>query len=1196
MTHPPPSPSSPTGTYSAEKNSTEAHFNSANSTEANAIESVLQQIAQLGQTGRLAEAMAHCQQLLQQHPQTARGWDMLGLITLQQGHPQAALSHLERSIALDPNQSIFYDHAGVAHCSLGNFEQGIICYQRALELSPQTIHIRYNLGLALQKLGRSDEALHTYRQMLEQQPQHAMAHYQIGNLLQLQQQYTAAITHYRQAIQQHPNYTEAWYNLGVALQQTGEQPQALHAYQQALQLKPQYAEALNGLGTLLDKQERLAESLRCYQQALTLQPNYIHALLNLGSLQIRLDRLPEAETTYRQVLQLVPESLPALDNLIKIHLQLCHWTELADLTTQLQTIAQDRIAQGLSCEISPLNSLFLPFSATEQQTIAHSHAQTIARRMGDRGDSNRNQALENREQGTGNFPISPAQLPKIRLGYVSGDFRYHAVGHLIFRLFELHDRQQFQVFAYSLGPDDGSAERQKLVADCDCFRDISQLTPRQAAQQIEQDGIHILIDLAGYTDYACPELFALRPAPIQVNYLGYPGTLGTEAIDYIITDPVIASPELSVCLSERCVYLPDSYQLNSYQQYSDQQYEIADQSPQAIDHQPNPFIFCCFNKSQKIEPQIFAVWMRILSQVPESVLWLLSDRPEAETNLKRSAQAQGIHPDRIVFLPRVLKVEHLTRQAQADLFLDTLFYNAHVTASDALWAGVPVLTVLGETFASRVAASLLTAIGLPELIAPNLEAYERLAVHLATHAEALQQFKTQLVDRRSQFALFDTARTVQHLETGYRLMWQRHQAGQTPEAIWVKPDSILAQGTDHLQQPDQTGALLSSSPAVPIARSLPVLPIASSPSSADRLTCTIDDGFGSWLSQTNGALAITTYQSNKIMLVGWNGQQVTLLPREFTRPMGIAVSGDRLALATHEEVLLFANASTLVPGYLPDRSSALFNQPNQPNQPNDHDYDALYLPRATYATGDLQIHDLAYGSEGLWMVNTRFSCLAQLSSEFSFIPRWQPPFISELNPDDRCHLNGLAMVAGKPKYVTALGKTNTARGWRSTKATGGILIEVETGEICLQGLFMPHSPRWYQERLWLLNSGTGELWQVDPATWQHQVVCTLPGFGRGLCFVGDYALVGLSQIRDPHIFGGLDIQKRFDRLRCGIGVIDLKRGEPVGWLDFTNGCRELYDVAFLPGIRHPALLSSDKAVARQAITTPEFAYWLRPLA
>jgi uncharacterized protein (TIGR03032 family) len=352
------------------------------------------------------------------------------------------------------------------------------------------------------------------------------------------------------------------------------------------------------------------------------------------------------------------------------------------------------------------------------------------------------------------------------------------------------------------------------------------------------------------------------------------------------------------------------------------------------------------------------------------------------------------------------------------------------------------------------------------------------------------------------------------------------------------------------------------------------------PSSAPTvIECHASEGFQAWLAQAGGTLAITTYQSGKVALVGWDGRQVTLLMRQFPKPMGLAVQGQRLALATRHEVWLFANAPDLAYAYLEDQLGR---------------YDALYLPRVAYFTGDLNVHDLAFTSDSLWLVNTRFSCLAALSKDFSFVPRWQPPFISEIVPEDRCHLNGLAIVSDKPKYVTALGESDEVGGWRSHKATGGILMDVEQNEVMLRGLSMPHSPYWYREQLWLLNSGAGELWRVDPASGQHDVVCTLPGFLRGLCCVGDYALVGLCQIREQHIFGDLPLEKKFDRLHCGVAVVHLGDGNLVGMLEFTQGCQELYDVKFLPGIDRPMILNVEKPAVREAFTAPDFAYWLRP--
>ena len=346
-----------------------------------------------------------------------------------------------------------------------------------------------------------------------------------------------------------------------------------------------------------------------------------------------------------------------------------------------------------------------------------------------------------------------------------------------------------------------------------------------------------------------------------------------------------------------------------------------------------------------------------------------------------------------------------------------------------------------------------------------------------------------------------------------------------------------------------------------------------------RIGCAASAAFQEWLAQAGGSLAVSTYQAGKVALIGWDGRQVTLLMRNFDKPLGLAASGNRLALATRHDFWMFANSPLLAHEYLED----------QPGR-----YDALYLPRATYHTGDLHTHDVAFEGEDVLLVATRFSCLARLNHQFSFTPVWRPNFVTDLVPEDRCHLNGLAMRDGRPRYVTALGTTDVPGGWRENRATGGVLIDVETDEIVIGGMAMPHSPRWYDEKLWVLNSGAGELLLVDPAAGQASVVCGLPGYLRGLCFVGPYALVGLSKIREKHIFGGLPIQDRYHGLLCGVAVVDTRTGEQVGLFEYTAGCEEVYDVQFLPGPHRPTILNLEKAAVRQAITNTESSFWVRP--
>jgi uncharacterized protein (TIGR03032 family) len=350
-------------------------------------------------------------------------------------------------------------------------------------------------------------------------------------------------------------------------------------------------------------------------------------------------------------------------------------------------------------------------------------------------------------------------------------------------------------------------------------------------------------------------------------------------------------------------------------------------------------------------------------------------------------------------------------------------------------------------------------------------------------------------------------------------------------------------------------------------------------SAGELISCAAEESFGAWLAASGGALAITTYQAGKVALVGWNGHQVSVLMRDFPKPMGLARRGAVLALATRHEVVLLADAPLLAPDFLEQQRGR---------------YDALYLPRVSFHTGDLNAHDVAWGAAGLWIVNTRFCCLAHLSDQYSFTPVWKPPFVSDVVPEDRCHLNGIALLDGEPRWVTCLGTTDTPGGWRSDKATGGVVLEYPSGQIIARGLCMPHSPRWHEGQLWLLNSGRGELLRLNADDGSLDVVCVLPGYLRGLCFVGNYAAVGLCQIREKHIFGGLPISDRFARLICAVAIVDLAGGNVVGMFEFTSGCQELFDVQFLPGVRQPMILNSAHPAARDAFTAPEFSYWLRP--
>jgi uncharacterized protein (TIGR03032 family) len=355
--------------------------------------------------------------------------------------------------------------------------------------------------------------------------------------------------------------------------------------------------------------------------------------------------------------------------------------------------------------------------------------------------------------------------------------------------------------------------------------------------------------------------------------------------------------------------------------------------------------------------------------------------------------------------------------------------------------------------------------------------------------------------------------------------------------------------------------------------------MSTAPSVKGDVGCRVDSQFSAWLAASNCTLAITTYQAGKLLFIGWNGKQPTLNARSFERVMGIDTKDDLLVLASDTEIRFFQNSSTLAIDFLPE----------QPNH-----YDALFLERTIFHTGDLFIHDLAFTEDNLCFVNTRFSCIATVSNQYSFIPIWQPPFIKQLEPGDLCHLNGLAVQNDKLKSATAFGISSSPGGWRENKASGGIVIDIPTNEIIATDLSMPHSPRWYQGELWVLNSGKGQLLRLSKSAEPPELICQLPAYLRGLAFHGDTAIVGLCKIREKKIFGGLPIEGQGNELICGIALVNIKRGICEGIFEFTAGVEEIYDIRVLPDIHKASIYEREHPMTEGAFTAPDFSYWIRP--
>ena len=559
-----------------------------------------------------------------------------------------------------------------------------------------------------------------------------------------------------------PDHAEAYDNRGNVLAALKRFEQAISSYDRALALKPDYLGALNR-GSALKELKRYQEALAVFDHVLAISPDLADAHYNRANVLKEMKRYDEALAAYQQA-RLTDPHHPDAFGLIEVLTSLCDWERAAPLADELAT----RIAAGQAI-VPPFSVLGLYDDPSLLLTCARNY---VKDRIPLGFDALWDGATFRNE--------------KIRVAYLSADFREHATAYLTAELFEAHDRARFEVLGFSFGRDDGSEMRHRLARAFDQFHDVQDASDRAIAGLLRDLRIDIAVDLKGYTQDSRPEIFALRPAPIQVNYLGYPGTMGAEFIDYIIADKIILPFDQQSFYIEKIVHLPDCYQAN------DSKRVIAARRPSRVEAglPQDGLVFCCFNNNYKITKPVFDVWMRLLEAVEGSVLWLLRDNAGAEHNLRRAAQERGIAPSRLVFAERAKLGEHLARHSLADLFLDTLPYNAHTTASDALWAGVPVLTCQGKAFAGRVAASLLQAVGLPELVTHTLDDYESLARNLATDRQRLTAIREKLARNRLICPLFDADRFRRHIESAFSAMWEIRQRGENPRGFSVESTEI----------------------------------------------------------------------------------------------------------------------------------------------------------------------------------------------------------------------------------------------------------------------------------------------------------------------------------------------------------------------------------------------------------------------
>ncbi len=613
-------------------------------------------------------------------------------------------------------------------------------FDALLAASPANAEALFGRASALQHLGRLDEAKAVYDAVLGLMPGAVGALNNRGEVLLALGQPGAALKDFVHALSIKKDYLPGFLGRSIALVRLGRPAEALPGLDQVVALRPDHADAWFYRGVALDQLGHPDKAVAAYDKVLALNPTATAAMANRGLALHSLRRLDEAMASFAAVEKLLPGNVVALNGQAGIAMHVCDWSRHAEF--QQRVVAAIRAGDR---GIHP--GTMLSYSNAPDVMLANAkvHAAPAA--------------------GIA-WTARPFSGPKIKLAYCSADFHDHPMPRLLAGLFERHDRARFEVIAVSFGPEDGSAMRARLRAAFDQFHDVRTSSDAGIADLMAGLGVDIAVDLMGYTTYSRPGLFARRPAPVQASYMGYAGTLGAEHYDYIIADNVVAPPSHQPFYAEKIMALPETYWVTD-----DRRAEAGPPPSRSQAGLPeHGFVFCCFNNNWKIGPDQFDIWMRLLTAVPDSVLWLIQDNDQAAANLRKSAAARGVAPARLVTAKRVTPQEHLARHRLADLFLDTLPYGAHTSASDALWCGVPVVTLMGAGFPGRVAASILTAMELPELVTQTFPDYERLARTLATDAPRLAALKQKVAANRTSTALFDTARFTRSMEAAFEKM------------------------------------------------------------------------------------------------------------------------------------------------------------------------------------------------------------------------------------------------------------------------------------------------------------------------------------------------------------------------------------------------------------------------------------------
>lgn len=863
--------------------------------------------------GRLDEAKACYLKAIETRPDFAVAWSNLGCVFNAQGEIWLAIHHFEKAVALDPN---FLD----AYINLGNvlkeariFDRAVAAYLRALNLSPNNAVVHGNLACVYYEQGLIDLAIDTYRRAIDLQPNfpdaycnlanaykekgqvqdaedcyntalrlcpnHADSLNNLANIKREQGFIEEATRLYLKALEVFPEFAAAHSNLASVLQQQGKLNEALMHYKEAIRIQPTFADAYSNMGNTLKEMQDVTGAMHCYTRAIQINPAFADAHSNLASIHKDSGNIPEAISSYRTALKLKPDFPDAYCNLAHCLQIVCDWSDYDARMKKLVNIVAEQLEKNRLPSVHPHHSMLYPLSHEYRKAIAARHANLCLEK------------IHVLHKPPYKFPRSLEG--RLRIGYVSSDFGNHPTSHLMQSIPGLHDLKNVEIFCYALSVDDGTTFRSKIAKETEHFVDLSQLPCNgKAADRIYSDGIHILVNMNGYTKGARNEIFALRPAPVQVMWLGYPGTSGAPFMDYIVTDSVTSPLELAHQYSEKLAYMPNTFFIGDHKQMFphlkerlilsdksagagiadnvavinatdlsplEQRHEVktvrevvranapveiqmkvaelptttlidnmvqsgllqtslngvvvqnglqANANNKAATGEEVPrtivvttrgqyglpddaIVYCNFNQLYKIDPQCLHAWVNILKAVPNSILWLLRFPAVGEPNILQTSQNLGLQPGRIIFSNVAAKEEHVRRGQLADVCLDTPLCNGHTTSMDVLWTGTPVVTLPQETLASRVAASQLTTLGCPELIARNRQEYQDIAIRLGTDREFLKAIRAKVWTARVDSPLFDCKQYVQGLEKIYRKMWKRFEAGLEPDHLAANENGMV---------------------------------------------------------------------------------------------------------------------------------------------------------------------------------------------------------------------------------------------------------------------------------------------------------------------------------------------------------------------------------------------------------------------